>query len=81
MTKSKIQSCRKFGLKANEKKLYDPVQLRSGIMIEFEHLNKSDPQRIEKATCIAKHHLAEFPDYYSRLNITERKDFWDKLCK
>lgn len=45
---------------------YDPEQLAMGIEIEFEHTQ--DP---EIAKTIAKDHLDEMPDYYTRLAIME----------
>jgi hypothetical protein len=41
---------------------YDPHELAMGIEVEKEHTND---ERIAK--CIAKDHLSELPDYYSRL--------------
>jgi hypothetical protein len=48
--------------------VFDPKELAMGIKIEHEHTN--DPVTAEK---IAKDHLSEFPDYYSRLTKLEKK--------
>lgn len=45
---------------------FDQEQLKMGIQIEFEHTNDPD---IAKA--IAKDHLVECADYYTRLNKME----------
>ena len=47
---------------------YDPQQLQWGIEIEMEH---SDDEDIAKR--IAKDHLDELPDYYTRLRAMERE--------
>ena len=47
---------------------YDPKELAMGIEVEYEHTNM---KRIAKT--IAKHHLSEFPDYYTRLKKMEKK--------
>jgi hypothetical protein len=47
---------------------YDPEQLKLGIEIEMEHTNDKDI-----AERIAKDHLAEFTDYYSRLITMEKE--------
>lgn len=41
---------------------YDPKQLAKGIKVESEHTPYKTIARI-----IAKHHLAEDPDYYKKL--------------
>lgn len=51
---------------------FDKKELAMGIKIEYEHTND-----LEMAKAIAKDHLYEFSDYYSRLEIMERKDFWN----
>lgn len=45
---------------------YDPEQLKMGIEVEYEHT--SCPRLAER---IAKDHLAELPDYYTRLEKME----------
>jgi hypothetical protein len=50
----------KYGNKPD--KLFNPRQLRMGIKVEHEHTNSS---RIAKM--IAKAHLMEHKDYYTRL--------------
>lgn len=47
---------------------FDPVQLKIGIKIEKEHTNNPI---IAKA--IAKDHLSEIPDYYTRLIKMEKQ--------
>jgi hypothetical protein len=47
---------------------YDPNELKMGIEVEKEHV--SSPLIAEK---IAKDHLAELPDYYTRLKKMERE--------
>ena len=47
---------------------YDPNQLAIGTKIEMEHTNDR-----EIAKEIAKDHLEEIPDYYTRLNAMERE--------
>lgn len=43
-------------------KYFDALELATGVAIENEHTDST-----EKALAIAKDHLAEIPDYYSRL--------------
>lgn len=54
---------------------FDPKQLEMGTEVEFEHT--SDRKVAEK---IAKDHLLEFPDYYTRLKKmeAEAKRYWGK---
>ena len=52
----------------NTKGEYDPEQLKMGIEVEKEHTN--DPKIAEK---IAKDHLDEIPDYYTRLLKMEKE--------
>lgn len=47
---------------------FDPAQLKMGIEVEKEH---TDDPTIAKA--IAKAHLSELPDYYTRLQKIENK--------
>jgi len=47
---------------------YDPKQLEMGIAVEMEHTNNKSI-----AETIAKHHLAEVPDYYTKLKKVEEK--------
>jgi len=49
---------------------FDPDQLAAGIKVEMEHT--ADPN-IAKA--IAKAHLCELPDYYTRLEVMEEEGF------
>ena len=46
----------------------DPKELKMGIEVEREHT--SDPKIAER---IAKDHLAEIPDYYTRLAVMEEE--------
>ena len=55
---------------------FDAKELKMGIDVEKEH---SDDPNV--AVEIAKDHLAEIPDYYSRLKVMEEKDFWKKYNK
>lgn len=48
--------------KPNEDIYYDPQQLKMGIEVEKEHTTNP-----EIAEMIAKHHLAEDPQYYTKL--------------
>lgn len=47
---------------------YDPEQLKMGIKVEMEHT--TDP---EISARIARDHLAEIPDYYTRLLKMEKE--------
>jgi hypothetical protein len=57
---------------------YNKVQLRMGTEIEMEHTTQE-----WVAEMIAKHHLGEFPDYYTRLKKMEKqaKSDWKKKKK
>lgn len=46
---------------------FDPIQLSKGIKVEMEH---TENESLAKE--IAKDHLAEFPDYYSKLEFIEK---------
>ena len=48
---------------------FDPEELEMGIKVEFEHTNDKD-----LAKSIAKDHLSEIPDYYTRLRDMEGED-------
>jgi hypothetical protein len=59
---------------------FDPEQLAMGIEVEKEHVikftdkgnvRKFKDSDLDKAKEIAKDHLAEIPDYYSRLDAME----------
>lgn len=58
------------GGKADKKKPsdFDKKQVEMGIKVEMEHTNDPDTARE-----IALDHLAEFPDYYTRLKEMENK--------
>jgi hypothetical protein len=47
---------------------YNKNELKMGIKVEFEHTTQK-----ELAKSIAKDHLDELPDYYSRLKIMEEE--------
>lgn len=47
---------------------FDPEQIKMGIEIEYEHTRK-----MEIARKIAYDHLAEIPDYYTRLAKMEEE--------
>lgn len=49
-------------------KRLDPAQLRRGIEVEYEHT--TDPRVAER---IARHHLCEYADYYTRLDRMEEQ--------
>lgn len=49
---------------------FDEDQLKKGIQVELEHT--SSPMIALKIAC---DHLAEFPDYYTRLEKMEREAF------
>lgn len=57
---------KKFFKKVNNEIEYDPKQLKMGIEVEKEHTN--DP---EIAEIIAKHHLEEDPEYYTKLKTLD----------
>ena len=54
-------------LKPAPKGRVDPVQLRAGIRMEMEHVYSR-----KDAELIARHHLAEHPDYYRALKVMEK---------
>lgn len=56
------------GRSKNFKGTYDPKEMKMGIKVEIEHT--TDPLISEK---IAKDHLAEIPDYYTRLFKMEKE--------
>lgn len=57
-----MESFEKFFKKVNSDIEYDPKQLKIGIKVEMEHTNNK-----KVAETIAKHHLEEDPEYYSKL--------------
>jgi len=50
------------------KDTFDEKELKRGVDIEFEHTNDKSV-----AEAIAKDHLSEFPDYYTRLDEMEQQ--------
>ena len=59
--------CEQFKPTISEKDV-DPEQLKMGIKVEMEH---TDDPKIAKI--IALHHLAELPDYYTKLKKMENE--------
>jgi len=57
-----MESFEKFFKKVNNDINYDPKQLKMGIAVEKEHTTNS-----KIAETIAKHHLEEDPEYYTKL--------------
>lgn len=51
----------------------DSKQLKMGIGIEKEHANTITGNKKKKIRLIAKDHLKEIPDYYTRLKKMEKK--------
>jgi len=76
-TRNVTHVCRIIRLKKGDipDAAFDAKQLRMGVKVEMEHTN--DPA-ISKQ--IAKAHLVEFPDYYTRLKLMEEeaKRYWNK---
>ena len=62
-----MESFEKFFKKVNSKIDYDPKQLKMGISVEKEHTTN-----LKIAEIIAKHHLAEDPEYYTKLKKMEK---------
>lgn len=58
------------GKSSTFKGTYDPKELAMGINVEQEHISIKNRTVAEK---IAKDHLAEIPDYYSRLTKMEKE--------
>lgn len=61
-----MESFEKFFKKVNSDIDYDPTQLKMGVEVEKEHT--TNPKIAE---IIAKHHLAEDPEYYTKLKKME----------
>ena len=65
------------GGEANKKgisfKDVDPKQLKRGIEVEYEHVDKKSPYAKLMAARIALDHLAEIDDYYTRLDKMEKE--------
>lgn len=62
-----MESFEKFFKKVDETIDYDPEQLKKGVETEHEHT--TNPKIAE---IIAKHHLAEDPEYYTKLEKWKR---------
>ena len=60
------------GRSKGSKKAYDAEQLRKGIDVEMEHLDRGNPFSVFIATKIASDHLQENPRYYSWLEWMEK---------
>jgi len=52
----------------------DPDELKSGIAVEYEHLDKKSPYAELMSKRIALDHLAELKDYYTRLKKMEGEE-------
>lgn len=64
-----IKHLKKYGKSKNQPDLkYNKEQLRMGIDVEYEHTPSKDASKE-----IAKDHLEEIPDYYTKLKEMERK--------
>ncbi len=50
---------------------FNPKELQMGIKVEMEHLNDKSPYVTHLAKRISLDHLAELPDYYSKLKEVE----------
>ena len=61
-----MKAFKSFFKEVNPEISYDPEELRKGIEVELEHTNYK-----AIATIIAKHHLAEDPNYYTKLKKVE----------
>ncbi len=57
-----MESFEKFFKRVNDNIEYDPTQLKMGIEVEKEHTTN-----LKIAETIAKHHLEEDPEYYTKL--------------
>jgi hypothetical protein len=70
-----------FALNLTPDENYDPYELAEGVRVEHEHTKGAPPELAGViAKSIAKDHLDEYPDYYSRLLNMEAKAaaFWGK---
>ena len=63
-----MKAFKSFFKEVNPKVSYDPEELKKGIEVELEHTNYK-----AIATIIAKHHLAEDKEYYTKLKKVESK--------
>ena len=61
-----MESFKQFFKKVNDTIDYDPEQLKMGIAVEHEHTTNKGVAEI-----IAKQHLAEDPNYYTKLKKME----------
>ena len=61
-----MKAFKSFFKEVNPEIQYDPEELKKGIEVELEHTNYR-----AIATIIAKHHLAEDPEYYTKLKKVE----------
>jgi len=61
-----MKAFKSFFKEVNPEITYDPEELKKGIEVELEHTNYR-----AIATIIAKHHLAEDPQYYTKLKAVE----------
>lgn len=63
-----MKAFKSFFKEVNPDIQYDPEELKKGIEVELEHTNYR-----AIATIIAKHHLAEDKEYYTKLKKVESK--------
>jgi hypothetical protein len=63
-----METFEKFFKKVNRDIDYDPTQLKIGTEVEMEH---TDNRQV--AETIAKKHLDEMPDYYTKLKKMEKQ--------
>lgn len=63
-----MKAFKSFFKEVNPEIQYDPEELKRGIEVELEHTNYR-----AIATIIAKHHLAEDKEYYTKLKKVESK--------
>jgi len=64
-----VQTLKRQGISKNKPDSdFDPTELKMGIEVEKEHV-----PNLEIAKEIAKDHLAEIPDYYTRLKKMEKQ--------
>ena len=57
-----MKSFKEYFKEVDDSVYYDPKELKMGIKVEHEHTTDSAIAEI-----IAKHHLAEDPEYYTKL--------------
>lgn len=77
LTDAELTACRllRIRLPVPPDEEFDSWELETGIKIEYEHT-----QNMDLAKIIAKHHLIEFPNYYTYLVGMEEqlREFWER---